>query len=709
MTLEKLFFIAAIAAGPAIAVPAFADDVYSAVPDDVSQVVVSNGTTTVVGLDSYRNHLKQYWKFDDATDMFSNSVGNVALSARSSSTAERKTGDDAKIGDGALFTSDGVIASTNVIDGKSPFTIMCWLKKKTWTDGQHTILYIGEKPIKDGGKVQDNHFIRICYGNRGAEGNMYFFENQFGSTSWGAKASIIGATNSWFHFAFTCNPVVQDGADPTNAYIVAINGERLGAPKAPQNDFAATNYLYFGYGWHYDGATRSCKDLFFDEIMIFDKALTLAEIDKIKDKTQPDDFSANWHMTKGSGTLDILGGFPQNVTGYGGTVNTDEGLVLAPASNTTYAGVVSGASLTLDAASSSVTQTIAGVNTYSGETRVKTGVLAVNPMAAFPELESQLVAYWPCDTLSATRGLVDMSGNGNHLYPINADGDATIDAESFVADGALRLHHTENAGRGLSRVSGGRLEGFSSVEDNSFTVAFWMRIDAVYATETEDYKGGPFSFGTSSGVRLNIAKGKTYGSTLYFGDRGVLSSTAAAAYNGNFGGSDRKWRHFALTYDATKANGTDSCYTLYTNGAPCARTVKYQSSYVPHAADRFYLGWSGIGGTGANDGIDGALDDVVVLNGASAADVAALRNWRRGVHEVDGDTSVLPDTTRVVVDAGATLFITNANESVRSIAGAGTIHIAAGSSLSAKSRKDFTGTIVGGGTFHCPGLAFVIQ
>ena len=109
------------------------------------------------------------------------------------------------------------------------------------------------------------------------------------------------------------------------------------------------------------------------------------------------------------------------------------------------------------------------------------------------------------------------------------------------------------------------------------------------------------------------------------------------------------------------------------------------------------------------DGIDGALDDVVVLKGASAADVAALYNWRRGAHEVDGETSVLPDTTRVVVDAGATLFITNANESVRSIAGAGTIHIAEGSSLSAKSRKDFTGTIVGGGTFHCPGLAVIIQ
>ena len=148
MTLNKLFLFAAIAAGSAFAVPAFADDVYSTVPDDVSQVVVSNGTTTVVGLDLYRDHLKQYWKFDDATDKFTNSVGDVSLAARTGSTVERRTGNDAKIGDGALFTSDGVKASENVIDGTKPFTIMFWIKKQTWIDNQHTILYIGEKPME---------------------------------------------------------------------------------------------------------------------------------------------------------------------------------------------------------------------------------------------------------------------------------------------------------------------------------------------------------------------------------------------------------------------------------------------------------------------------------------------------------------------------------------------------------------------------------
>ena len=684
---------------------AFADYTYSAVPGDVSQVVVTNNTTTA-GSALYRDHLKQYWTFDDASDMFKNKVGDLSLAARSGSTVERRTGSDAKIGDGALFTSDGVAASENVIDGTKPFTVMFWLKKQTWTDGQHTILYIGEKPITDGGKIQDKHFIRVCYGNKGSYGIMFFWENQMGNTSWAGKSAIIGASDSWFHFALTCEPVVQEGAVTTNSYIVAINGERLGTPKAPVNSFAATDYLLFGYGWHYDGGANSCKDLFFDEIMIFDKALTYDEINAIRELTQPFDFSANWHMTAGSGTLDIPGVATQNVTGYGGTVTTSEGLVLSPERSTTYAGAVSGASLTLDAASPSVTQTLAGANSYVGETHVKTGVLEVNPMAAFPSLETPLVAYWPCDTLSSSSSmLADMSGNGNHLYPFGAEGDATVDTGSFVADGAIRFPRTENAGKGYSmNASSGRLTGFASA-DNSFTVAFWMRIDAVYATETADYVGGPFSFGTSggSGVRIRVAKGKTYGSTLYFGDKGKLANTSAASPGGRF--PDAKWRHFALSFDASKANGTDNCYTLYTNGAVCASTASYNTDLTTHAYARFYLGWSGVN----EDGIDGALDDVVVLKGASAADVAALYNWRRGVHEVDGDTSVLPDTTRVVVDAGATLFITNANERVRSIAGAGTIHIAEGSSLYARSRKDFTGAIVGGGTFHCPGLAVIIQ
>ena len=629
MTLQKLFFCAAIAAGPALAVPAFADAVYSSVPDDVSQVVVSNGTTTVAGLNLYRDHLKHYWKFDDATDKFTNSVGDVSLAARTGSTVERRTGNDAKIGDGALFTSDGVKASENVIDGTKPFTIMFWIKKQTWIDNQHTILYIGEKPV-NGTEFQDKHFIRVSYGNArsSAAGTMYFWENQIGKVSGSKKSDIIAAPDSWFHFALTCEQVVKAGAVTTNQYVILINGESFLTPKTPQNSFAATDNLFFGFGWNYQARDFSCKDLFFDEIMIFDKALTSAEINEIKDNTQPVDFSANWHMTAGSGTLDILGGSAQKVTGYGGTVSTYEGLVLAPERSATYAGVVSGASLTLDAATSSVTQTIAGVNSYAGETHVKTGVLAVNPMAAFPALESQLVAYWPCDTLSSSsRMLADMSGNGNHLFPFNADGDATIDAESFVADGAIRFPRTENAGKGYSRnVSSGRLAGFENA-DNSFTVAFWMRIDEVHATAAV-YKGGPFSFGQTSGVRLNIKQGYTYGNTLYFGDVGTLQSVAT---DSNFAASNRKWRHFALTFDATKSNGEDKCYTLYTNGAPRSAIAERKTSYN-HAYERFYLGWCGIN----EDGIDGALDDVVVLKGASADDVAALYNWRRGAHEAGG-------------------------------------------------------------------------
>ena len=697
VNLDFVRWSAAFAVAAFCVTSAFADDdIYSSAPDDPLLVVVTNATTTA-GLDLYRDHLKQYWTFDDASNMFANQVGSVSLSARDGSTVERGTGENAKVGDGAMFTSAGVAASENVIDGTKPFTIMFWIKRHEWLSNQHPLLFIGETPIKNGDKVQAKHFIRVTYGNlSGGEDRLYFWENQFGSEV-GKSNSALGTADRWNHFALTCQPV-QEGAVASNKYEIILNGSSYIPKTAPQNSFSASDYFFLGFAWNYQARTYNCQDMYFDEVMIFDKALSTAEINEIKELTQPVDFSANWHMTAGSGTLDILGGAAQNVTGYGGTVTTSEGLVLSPERNTTYAGAVSGTSLTLDAASSSVTQTLAGANSYVGDTHVKTGVLAVNPMASFPSLETPLVAYWPCDTLSSSRTLVDMSGNGNHLYPFNGAGDATIDAADSIVDGALYLPQTEDVGMGFSRnVSSGRLKGFEAGQDNSFTVSFWMRVDEAYGQE------GPFSFSNIAGIRFNVAEGNTTSRYLYFGDSGKLKSAQAVSTR-EVGFGDGKWRHFALTYDKTKANGTDACYAFYTNGCFLTETEKYKTEYT-HGAERFHLGFSRING----QGIKGALDDVVVLNGVSATDIAALYNWRRGAHEADGETSVLPDTTRVVVDAGATLFITNANESVRAIAGAGTIHIAEGSSLYARSRKDFTGTIVGGGTFRCPGLAVVIQ
>ena len=658
--------------------------------------MVSNGTTTTA-LGLCRDHLTQHWTFDNADNMFSNSVGTVTLSVFSSSGSAVCT-NDAKIGAGALFMNNGIKASRNVLDGKSPFTIMFWTKRSEWTANQHTLIHVGKKLPTNGAEIQNvNNYIRLSYGNSSNSGysKLYFWENHIANAT-GTANTNIGTADRWNHVALTCRAVEQDGAVTSNGYTEVVNGVAYKNVYAPQTDFAPDDYFLFGNGWHYEGGQRSAGKMFIDEIMIFDKALSTAEINAIKDLTQPVDFSANWHMTKGSGTLDIPGVAAQNVTGYGGTVTTSEGLVLAPASDTTYAGVVSGASLTLDAAPSSVTQTIAGANSYVGETHVKTGVLEVNPMAAFPSLETTLVAYWPCDTLSSSsRMLADMSGNGNHLYPYDAEGDATIDAANCIVDGALYLPQSEDAGKGFSRnTADGILEGFESGQDNSFTLAFWMRVDEA------QYREGPFSFAKATSARLNVKGGNRL---FYFGDNGEMyTGFAVSSADGPF--ANGKWRHIAISFDASKADGTENCFTLYTNGYFAAETSQVKQE-TKHAAARFHLGYNCISG----EGIKGAFDDVVMLKGVSATDVAALYNWRRGAHEADGETSVLPDTTRVVVDAGATLFIKNANERVRSIAGAGTIHIAEGSSLYARSRKDFTGTIVGGGAFRCPGFSMVVR
>ena len=698
--------VGCIVAGVAIVclLRARADVIYTVPPDDVSAIVVSN-TTTKVGLEG---HLKQHWTFDDANNLFVNSAGTVSLSARSGSVAESRTSDDAKVGGGALYTDNGLQASENVIDGKHAFTIMFWINKSTWTNSQHTLIYIGEKPKSGGEQIQDKHFFRLSYGNlpsgESSSDQLFLWENQTGLVQ-GSHNTAIGTAGAWNHIALVCTVVERAGCVTTNKYTAYLNGAWYKTLSAPQNDFKSTDYLFFGFGWNYSRKERSLSGGVLDEIMIFDTPLTEDEIAAICVHSLPREFSANWLLPIQAGVLDLAGTHPQSVSGYGGTVSTEAGLTLQPTRSTIYAGVIASASLTLDAASSAVTQTLAGANAYTGTTHVKAGTLVIDPQAAFPTLESELVAYWPCDTLSSSsRMLADMSGNGNHLYPYGADGDATIDAESFVVDGAIRFPKTEAAGKGYARnVSGGLLRGFAD-EDNSFTVAFWMRIDSADGTGGT-YKGGPFSFGGRTGVRLNVSSPNTSGSTLCFGDRSCLASTSKATADGHFGGSDKTWRHFALTFDAKKANGTADCFSLYTNGALCAATSEYNTNYVNHAYASFYLGWCGL----EDDGIDGALDDVVVLNGASAADVAALYSWRRAAHEAADATHVLPDTTQITVDADATLCITNANERAKSLAGAGTLHIAVGSTLWVNSRKDFTGIVTGGGKLIYPGFTLVVR
>ena len=677
---------------------AFAGAIYTEAPEDGSSLVVEDATTSMACLPAVRDHLKQYWTFDAADNLYSNSVGTLSLSAMEDATTEHRTGDDAKLGGGAVYTKKGFRASENIIDGRRPFTIMFWIKKPSWSQNQETLVYIGQKPETDGAQIQtERRFLRLSYGNResGVSGKLYLWDNQVGNAS-GGTVEALATVGTWNHIALTCSTMEKSGAVTSNNYTIVVNGVEYKSAKFPQNAFESSDYFLLGYGWHYQGGNRAISDALFDEIMIFDRALSKAEIAAIKEQSQPFEFSADWAMVPG-GFFDLYGLLPQRVGGYGGTVSTVEGLVLTPTRNTTYAGAVSGAAFALDAASSSVTQTLAGANSYTGATHVKSGVLAINPKAAFPALETPVVAYWPCDAFSTNGVIVDMSGNGNHLYPDAGVGDATIDAGSCIADGALYIPRTVSDSTGFTSAS--RMKGFIS-GDNSFTVACWVRIDAV------SYREGIFSFGSSNGVRFNGSTDSTISQKLYFGDRynsKIITDYSMPTSEGSFG--DGKWRHLAVAYDKTKANGTDACYFLYTNGCLAVSSPLFDS--VSHAVDSFHLGVGVF--VGMQGSMKGALDDVVVLNGASAEDVATLYNWRRGAYEAENLAKVLPEKTRITVDADATLFLTNANEKARSLSGAGTVHIAVGSTLEVRSCSDFTGAVVGGGALICPGMAIVIR
>lgn len=657
-----------------------ADVTYTEPPADTSMIRVEEGTTTVAGLEAY-SHLTHYWSFDDENDPYADSVGNLPLVARSNDPVW-KTGEDAKRG-GAMWTADGFKAPTNFIDGKHPFTICFWYKYGDFSGnsaGQESLLHVGKAPKGD--QISDTPYFRVSHHNNGNPTRIDFWDNQI---TYKNQPITAFTSNVWHHIALVCEVVEMPDCAVSNKFTVFRNGSATDvSAKLAQQELASTDYFLIGFGWKYGGGSAPVYDATFDEVMSFDRALTGDEIKAFAAYSAPVDFSAGWDIAA-DGTLKIAGINPLTALRGHGLCETVEGTRLESSSNDWFAGTISSPGFTF-AGVEGVRQGLLGANVYSGATTVESGTLEVasTPMQLFGEA---LVAWYPFDD-AANPGR-DFSPRGNNLSPNTGFDYEALSAEGPLAGSGLMMSMTNCTAGSSGMSSTGRLNGFAENENNSFTVAFWMRDD-----EGHD-KEGPFSFSYATGFRRN--RGDTAAKTYWGDTSGPMISVTGDKVWGN-----GEWHHWVMMFDAVAAEEEGKiCYFLFKDGVLNASSSNWnKTTYgTSHATQRFNLGR----GMSPNltDIFDAALDEVIVLNTANTNDVEKLYDFRRTQPETA--TGVLPTGTAVTVKEGATLKLAAANETVAQLYGKGTIDLSGNSKLTVTTKDRFEGTVIGGKITDEPG------
>ena len=670
----------------------------STVPEDTSDITVRDGTASMVGIDAYR-HLKHWWTFDNVSDLKAPTVGDLSLTKFLGGTLSATN--DTKRGAGAVYFKSSTGYRVDPVPSfitptvTEPFTISFWFKGGKDGNPSSRIFYYGPYGEPKGNAAAGKYVELMYTKNTGLESLRQFY--WFAGAYRGKRDFTLTEENTpqdrWVHvaFCFTPNGTWQEDLSVSNATVsLYFDGVHRGTASDILNT-GESPYLLFGSGYGPTSAGASTStDTIFDEIMIFDKALSADEVAWVAENTRPYEFSAGWDISS-SGLLDIAGICPQTVRGLG-TVTNFEGLTLSPTASTHFGGTVQGASLTLDAASS-VTQTLSSAIACTGTTTVASGTLKIDPARAIPQLENTLVAYYSCDDPDNPGR--DDSGNGNNLGPAVADAyNSYVFEDGAVAGGAIRFPATGGEVHGYK--SSGTLNGFTVGVDNSFVIAAWVRVDG------HSYREGFFCFETSSGWRLN--NDMTNHKATYYGDTSYMISYsfASSVLNG-------MWRHLALVYNASP-DENESCYKVFVDGVLVGSGTKVNPA-TKHAAQAFRIGRgpttisSGDNGYGFN----GAIDEVFVLNGANTNDVAKLYNYRRAAFDAANAAAVLPENTTLTVETGATLVITNSIENVRELRGGGTVDIAAGSKLSVRKISRFTGRVVGGGSLSYPGMLVILR
>jgi autotransporter-associated beta strand protein len=297
--------------------------------------------------------------------------------------------------------------------------------------------------------------------------------------------------------------------------------------------------------------------------------------------------------------------------------------------------------------------TLAGMNSYTGQTIVDAGTLRLDAPAA------NLVTHYTFDDGTAH----DTSGHGFH---------ATIQGHPTMVDGVLRFDNATTAGSYLEINQAAFADQFAGAG----TFSMWVKLNTATPANT-NLSGLVDLGGASASDHYTWNNGQIYSGAFRANRIDLITPNATV--------NRADWHLLTITHDA-------SGWRLYQND------ILVHSA----AADTFSLGnapWT-IGLSMGGHLLDGAVDQVAVYNaGLSAAQVQEL--FARG-RSGSMSLSALPDGTHVVVNAGAVLDLNGQSPRLGSLSDG---NVGGGTVINAHATTEST-LIVGhgGGTGSFSGL-----
>jgi autotransporter-associated beta strand protein len=578
-------------------------------------------------------------------------TGGVAMNGRIVSTGGASIASGGKFGNALSLNGTGSNTSNNIViitnkvfatDASASWTVAYWLK--TTTSGA-VIMYQGDGTWSSSGQT-------TFYLNS----NNTVAGTRAGCVRW-AGGWLTGSTalnnNAW-HFV-----TLVDNAGTETIYVDGTPDSVVSMMSLPLASGA--NQIWIGGSPDSGDGTTKMIGLI-DEVYMFNRALSSAEIQSLKNNNAITNNPVNvlpvaTPLTVAAGGALDLAGVSQTVaalSGNGLVTNSGSPATLTVSNNSScvFSGIIgdtSPASTVNFISSGSGTTTLAGANAYHGTTTVNSGTLQLSSLA------DDAVLHLSFENTSGSGTGAVITNTGTSGAALNgllvSTGGASI-ASGGRFGNALNLNGTgSNSSNNIVIINNKVL---NTDAGGTWSAGYWVKTSTAGAVVM--YQGdGTWSSSGQTMFYLNnndTTSGTHAGAVRWAG--GWLTGTAALNNNA--------W-HFVMLVDNA---GTE---TIYVDGNLDAVT---STMGLPLASDanQIWIGGAPDGGDGAAK-MNGLIDEVFMFSRAlSQTEVQSLYNTD---HFISNPGNVLPPTTPVSVNSGATLDLGGVPQTIASLAGSGMV------------------------------------
>jgi autotransporter-associated beta strand protein len=364
------------------------------------------------------------------------------------------------------------------------------------------------------------------------------------------------------------------------------------------------------------------------------------------------------------------------------TTNADT-LTAGNSLNTTFAGTISGnGSLNKNGAG---TLTLSGLNSYSGATTINGGTVAFGQSSNSNVVSALQPLLWLTFSQVGGSTVTNLGTGGAAMNGTLTGGNASITSGGRFGN-ALKIG-TGAVNTGYVKVNNAVTMLNGATPGSSWTVALWIKTSTSGGTFL--YQGdGSWDSGASS-FFLTSAQQVNSGSALAGGHIGGVR-WGGGWMGGSANVNDGNW-HFIAIADNSGAK------SFYVDGNVDTNYSASQLWTEASTGNQIWIGGSADTGDG-NTPFNGLIDEVLMFNQPlNQPEIQSLMNNFAATNI----TGVLPQTSAVTVQSGATLDLSGTTQSVGSLAGSGLVTNSSPASatlvLNNSTNATFSGVIADGG------------